>query len=76
MRKKNTIANLKAQQEKQQKELRETINEKFPEGSITEHKDRVREISDRLWATQKLLQEKTAEYYTMQDYHHPDDLDE
>ena len=74
--KKNTIANLRAQQEKQQKELRETLNEKFPEGSITEHKEKVREISDRLYATQKLLQDKTAQYYTMQDYHHPDDLDE
>ncbi len=74
--KKNTIANLKAQQEIQQKELRETLNEKFPEGSIQEHKDKVREISDRLYATQKLLQDKTAQYYTMQDYHHPDDLDE
>ena len=74
--KKNSIADLKALQEKQQKELRETINEKFPEGSITEHKEKVREISGRLYATQKLLQDKTAEYYTMQDYHHPDDLDE
>ena len=74
--KKNTIANLKAQQEKQQKELRETLNEKFPEGSITEHKEKVREISDRLYATGKELQDKTAQYYAMQEYHHPDEFDE
>ncbi len=74
--KKNTIANLKAQQEKQQKELRETLNEKFPEGSITEHKEKVREISDRLYATGKELQDKTAQFYAMQEYHHPDEFDE
>ena len=74
--KENAIKDLRELQKKQQKELRETLNEKFPEGSIQEHRDKVREISDRLWATQKLLQEKTAQYYTMQDYHHPDDLDE
>jgi len=74
--KENAIEDLRELQKKQQKELRETLNEKFPEGSIQEHRDKVREISDRLWATQKLLQEKTAQYYTMQDYHHPDDLDE
>ena len=74
--KENAIEDLRELQKKQQKELRETLNEKFPEGSIQEHRDKVREISDRLWATQKLLQEKTAQYYTMQDYHHPDDLNE
>jgi hypothetical protein len=74
--KEKAIEDLKILQVKQQKELRETLNEKFPEGSIQEHKDKVREISDRLYATQKLLQDKTAQYYTMQDYHHPDDLDE
>ena len=74
--KEKAIEDLRELQKKQQKELRETLNEKFPEGSIQEHRDKVREISDRLWATQKLLQEKTAQYYTMQDYHHPDDLDE
>jgi len=74
--KKNTISNLKAQQEKQQKELRETLNEKFPEGSITEHKEKVREISDRLYATGKELQDKTAQFYAMQEYHHPDEFDE
>ncbi len=74
--KENAIEDLRELQKKQQKELRETLNEKFPEGSISEHRDKVREISDRLWATQKLLQDKTAQYYTMRDYHHPDDLDE
>jgi len=74
--KEKAIEDLRELQKKQQKELRETLNEKFPEGSIQEHRDKVREISDRLWSTQKLLQDKTAQYYTMRDYHHPDDLDE
>ncbi len=74
--KEKAIEDLRELQKKQQKELRETLNEKFPEGGHQKHIDKVREISDRLWTTQKLLQDKTAQYYTMQDYHHPDDLDE
>jgi len=73
--KENTIKNLKALMEKQQKELKVILDEKFPADGHRKHIEDLRKKSDELWATQKLLQEKTAQYYSMREYHHPDDLD-
>jgi len=74
--KRNQIEILKTNQERLQIQLRDEISNKFPEGSVTEHREKIREISDALYAVGKDLQDKTAQYHAMQEYHHPDEFDE
>ena len=74
--KRNQIEILKTEQERLQIELREKLGEKFPEGGHQKHIDSVRETSDALFATGKRLQDMTAQFYAMQEFHHPDEFDE
>lgn len=74
--KRNQIEILKTEQERLQIELREKLREKFPEDGLRKHNNEVREISDALFSTSKRLQDMTAQYYQMQELHHPDEFDE
>ncbi len=73
--KRNQIEILKANQERLQIQLRDEISNKFPEGSVTEHREKIRGISDALGATNQRLQDLTAQFYAMQEFHHPDEFD-
>jgi len=73
--KRNQIEILKTEQERLQIQLRDEISNKFPEGSVTEHREKIRQISDALGATNQRLQDLTAQFYAMQEFHHPDEFD-
>ncbi len=73
--KRNQIEILKTNQERLQIQLRDEISNKFPEGSVTEHREKIREISDALGNTNQRLQDLTAQFYAMQEFHHPDEFD-
>lgn len=64
------IENLKILQNQQQQELKEVSSDKFPE-NFQAYIDTMREKSDALWKTQKLLQQETAKYYEILRYLHP-----
>jgi len=66
------IEELKVLQAQQQKELKKLSDEKFPK-DFNAHIDAMREVSDKLWHTQKLLQKETANYYEILRYLHPSD---
>jgi len=64
------IEELKILQAQQQQELKEISSDKFPK-DFRKHIDTMREKSDALWKTQKLLQQETAKYYEILRYLHP-----
>ncbi len=64
------IEELKILQAQQQQELKEISSDKFPK-DFRKYIDTIREKSDALWKTQKLLQQETAKYYEILRYLHP-----
>ena len=64
------IAELEIEQSKLQKEIQEISSDKFPD-SPQKYIDTMREKSDTLFKTQKLLQKETAKYYEIMRYLHP-----
>jgi len=67
------IEDLEKQLEKQQEELKEVSKSTFqPNVNHQEYIDAKREKADALWITEKQLQHKTAQFYEMMSYLHPD----
>jgi hypothetical protein len=64
------IVELKNLQAQLQRELQEIRSDKFPEHH-QKYIDAMREKSDALFKTQKLLQKETAKYYEVMRYLHP-----
>ena len=64
------IDELKNLQSQLQQELQEIRSDKFPENH-QKYIDAMREKSDALFKTQKLLQKETAKYYEVMRYLHP-----
>ena len=74
--KKKVIEDLKVKQDELQNQLREKLKEKFPESGHKKYNTELTAITDALFDTRKELQDKTAQYHAMQEYHHPDEFDE
>ncbi len=64
------IEDLEKQLEKQQRELSETQKKRFDHHQ--DYIDAVKEKANKLWITEKQLQHKTAQFYEMMSYLHPD----
>ncbi len=73
---KKAIENLRKQQTELQKELRDKLNDKFLADRLRKHQEDIRKTSNALFIVQKDLQDKVTQYYSMQEYHHPDEFNE